>query len=83
MLSLLHILLAFTPLFYFLAEGLMNIPDELLEPGRIGLQIMTPWTIMIAWRRLNQGVMIKYGNSKSVAIKFPISIIGNLLEYLN
>jgi hypothetical protein len=29
---------------------------------------MTPWTFMIAWRRLNQGTMIKYGNSRSVAI---------------
>ena len=74
-LSLIHFLLAFTPLFYFLADGLMNVPDELLEPGRIGLQIMTPWTIMIAWRRLNQGVMIKYGNSKSVAIGTVIRLV--------
>ena len=74
-LSLIHLLLAFTPLFYFLADGLMNVPDELLEPGRIGLQIMTPWTIMIAWRRLNQGVMIKYGNSKSVAIGTVIRLV--------
>ena len=73
--SLIHFLLAFTPLFYFLADGLMNVPDELLEPGRIGLQIMTPWTIMIAWRRLNQGVMIKYGNSKSVAIGTVIRLV--------
>ena len=74
-LSLLHVLLAFTPLFYLLADGLMNIPKELLEPSRIGLQIMTPWTIMIAWRRLNQGVMIKYNNSKSVAIGTLIRLV--------
>ena len=36
---------------------------------------MTPWTIMIAWRRLNQGVMIKYGNSKSVAIGTVIRLV--------
>ena len=74
-LSLIHVLLAFTPVFYFLADDLMNVPNELLEPGRIGLQIMTPWTIMIAWRRLNQGVMIKYGNSKSVAIGTFIRLV--------
>ena len=66
-LSLIHILIAFTPLFYFVAEGLMNVPKSLLDPGKIGLQIMTPWTLMIAWRRLNQGVMIKHDNSKLVA----------------
>ncbi len=67
-LSALHLLVAFTPLYYGLAEGILRVPDALIEPGRIGLQIMTPWTFMIAWRRLNQGTMIKYGNSKGVAV---------------
>ncbi len=66
-LSTVHVLIAFTPLFYVVAGGLLKVPSELHEPGRIGLQIMTPWTLMIAWRRLNQGVMIKYGNSRAVA----------------
>ena len=74
-LSTLHILVAFTPLYYFLAEGLLKVPDELIEPGKIGLQIMTPWTFMIAWRRLNQGTMIKYGNSRSVAVGTGIRLI--------
>ena len=67
-LSLIHILIAFTPLFFFVAEDLMNVPKSLLLPGKIGLQIMTPWTLMIAWRRLNQGVMIRHGSSSLVAI---------------
>lgn len=67
-LSLIHILIAFTPLFFFVAEDLMNVPKSLLLPGKIGLQIMTPWTLMIAWRRLNQGVMIRHGSSNLVAI---------------
>ena len=74
-LSTLHILVAFTPLYYFLAEGLLKVPNALIEPGKIGLQIMTPWTFMIAWRRLNQGTMIKYGNSRSVAIGTAIRLI--------
>lgn len=68
LLSFIHILVAFTPLYYVLALNIINVPASLVEPGKIGLQIMTPWTFMIAWRRLNQGTMIKYGNSKSVAI---------------
>ena len=74
-LSLIHILIAFTPLFFFVAEQLMNVPKSLLGPGKIGLQIMTPWTLMIAWRRLNQGVMIKHGKSKMVAVGTLIRLI--------
>jgi len=74
-LSLIHILIAFTPLFFFIAEDLMNVPKPLLVPGKIGLQIMTPWTLMIAWRRLNQGVMIKHGSSNMVAIGTAIRLI--------
>ena len=74
-LSVLHILIAFTPLYFFMAERLLNVPQELIEPGRTGLQIMTPWTFMIAWRRLNQGTMIKYGNSRSVAVGTTIRLI--------
>jgi hypothetical protein len=67
-LSFIHVLIAFTPLYYVLALDLLNVPESLVEPGKLGLRIMTPWTFMIAWRRLNQGTMIKYGNSKSIAI---------------
>ena len=74
-LTLIHILIAFTPIFFFVARDLMNVPESLLEPGKIGLQIMTPWTLMIAWRRLNQGVMIKHGSSNMVAIGTSIRLI--------
>lgn len=74
-LTTIHVLIAFTPLFYMVVSGLLNVPEPLLEPGRIGLQIMTPWTFMIAWRRLNQGVMIKYGNSRAVAYGTVIRLV--------
>jgi len=74
-LSFIHILVAFTPLYYAMARELLNVPELLIEPGRIGLQIMTPWTFMIAWRRLNQGTMIKYGNSRAVAMGTAIRLV--------
>ena len=74
-LSAIHVLVAFTPLYYILAQELLNVPEVLIAPGRLGLQIMTPWTFMIAWRRLNQGTMIKYGNSKSVAVGTAIRLL--------
>jgi len=41
-LSALHIAVAFTPLFDLIAERLIHVPPEVIEPGRIGLRIMTP-----------------------------------------
>ena len=54
-LTVLHILIAFTPLYYVVAEDLIGAPAVIIEPARIGLMIMTPWTWSIAYRRFNQG----------------------------
>jgi hypothetical protein len=66
LLTALHVLVAFTPLYYFVAVGLIGAPAEIIEPARIGLMIMTPWTWSIAYRRFNQGVLIRFGHSRSV-----------------
>jgi hypothetical protein len=67
-LTVLHILVAFTPLYYFVAETLIGAPAEIIEPGRIGLMIMLPWTWAIAYRRFNQGVLIRFGHSITIGI---------------
>ncbi len=68
LLTALHILVVVTPLYYFVAESLLGAPAEIIEPARIGLLIMTPWTWTIAYRRLNQGVMIRFGHSNIIGI---------------
>lgn len=67
-LTILHLLVALTPVYYFVAKGLLGAPPEIIEPARIGLIIMTPWTWTIAFRRLNQGVMIRFGHSNIIGI---------------
>jgi hypothetical protein len=67
MLTILHIAIAFTPLYYFVVEGLIQAPSEIVEPARIGLMIMTPWTWSIAYRRFNQGVLIRFGHSGAIS----------------
>jgi hypothetical protein len=62
----LHVLVAFTPLYDFVAVRLLDVPPECLEPGRLGLRLMTPWTWSIASRRFQQGVLIRFGRSRSV-----------------
>jgi hypothetical protein len=66
LLTTLHVLIAFTPLYYFVSVGLISAPTEIIEPARMGLMIMTPWTWSIAYRRFNQGVLIRFGHSRAV-----------------
>jgi hypothetical protein len=67
-LTALHALVAFTPLYYVIVEGILGAPPEIVEPGRIGLMIMLPWTWSIAYRRFNQGVLIRFGHSRAVGV---------------
>lgn len=66
LLTFLHILVAFTPMYDFVVVRLLDVPQEIIESGRIGLRIMLPWTWSIAYRRFQQGVMIRFGHSKAV-----------------
>lgn len=76
-LTLLHFLLAFTPLYYTVVVGIMDPPAVIIEPARIGLMIMLPWTWTVAYRRLNQGVLIRNGRSKAISVGAVIRISAN------
>lgn len=67
-LSLLHVAIAFTPLYDFIVGKAIGAPTEIIEPARIGLMITLPWTWSIAYRRLNQGVLIRFGHSLAVGV---------------
>ena len=64
--TILHALVAFTPLYFFVVNNILGVPPELVGPARPGLMIMLPWTWTIAYRRFNQGVMIRFGHSDGV-----------------
>lgn len=65
-LTTVHILVAFTPLYYVLMETILAVPDEIIAPARYGLMIMTPWTFGTAYRRFQQGVLIRFDHSRTV-----------------
>jgi len=67
-LTALHVLVAFTPLYYVVVEEIIGAPPEIVEPARLGLMIMTPWTWSIAYRRFQQGVLIRFGHSRAVGL---------------
>ena len=66
LLTVLHAVLAFTPLFDWVAGAVIGVPEPVREPARIGLRIMLPWTLSIAYRRTQQGVLIRFGRARAV-----------------
>lgn len=82
-----HALIAFTPLYYPVVGGLIGVPAEVLEPARLGLMIMTPWSAGTAYRRFQQGVLIRFGHSRvviwgsvlRVSVDALVLVIGYLL----
>ncbi len=76
-LTAVHVLVAFTPLFDWIALDLIGVPGAIVEPGRIGMQIMTPWTWAIAYRRFQQGALIRCERSDLVAVGTVIRLLAN------
>ncbi|MEM6993692.1 MAG: hypothetical protein AAF721_24475 [Myxococcota bacterium] len=65
-LTAMHAVIAFTPVGDVLVRDVLGAPADVVEPARLGLIIMTPWTWAIAWRRFNQGVLIRFGRPGAV-----------------
>ena len=78
----LHLLLVFTPLYYVVVRGILGVPEVIVEPARIGLMIMTPWTWAIAYRRYHQGVLIRFGHFKAVGAGTVMRLSANGLVLL-
>lgn len=74
-LTIIHILVAFTPLYYVVVRNIIGSPEEIIEPARIGLMLMTPWTWSIGYRRFQQGVMIRFHNARAVWMGTLIRLI--------
>jgi hypothetical protein len=74
-LTLLYMMVVFTPLYYFIVEDLIGAPPEIVEPARLGMMVGLPWTFAVAYRRFHQGVMIRLGHSRTVTA-------GTMLRFL-
>ncbi|MDG2031110.1 MAG: hypothetical protein P8J45_08910 [Phycisphaerales bacterium] len=73
--TMFHIIIAFTPLYDLAVVPLLDIPEAVREPARRGLMIMTPWTWAIADRRTNQGMLIRFGYRSAVAIGTGVRLV--------
>ncbi len=76
-LTLLHVILVATPVYDFLANSVLHAPEEIVAPARLGLLITIPWTWSIAYRRFNQGILIRFGHSLRVGIGTGIRLVAD------
>jgi hypothetical protein len=72
-LTLVHLLVAATPLYGVVVRGAMGVPEEVAQQGRLALLTMLPWSFGTGVRRFLQGVMIRHGRPRVV-------IIGSMLR---
>ena len=67
-LTLVHLILAVTPAYYGILTGVLGIPERIADLSRVSFLWMTPWTAAIGYRRLWQGVLIRYGRTKQITV---------------
>lgn len=75
--TILHLIVSLTPLFGILVGGVIGAPPELVEPARLSFLLLTPWTAAIAYRRLWQGVMIRFGLTDQVGLTTVMRLIAS------
>lgn len=72
-----HFLVGWTPLFDVIVRDWMRVPDSIVEPVRLGMRLMVFWSAAIAWRRFQQGVLIRYGQTRFVGQGTLLRLLGS------
>ena len=81
-LTIIHMLVAFTPLYYFIVRTILRVPEEVIEPARTGLILMLPWAGSIAYRRFRQGILVRFGHTKRMSIGTIMRLVVDLVTVL-
>ncbi|MCL5999598.1 MAG: hypothetical protein M1546_26565 [Chloroflexi bacterium] len=71
-------LLVFTPLGQVFFVQVLDAPSPIALQALLALKVMLPWPLVVAWRRLHQGVLIRQGATRSVGY----STVGRLATIL-
>lgn len=74
-LTILHIILALTPLYAMLLKFVIGVPDDIIPISRKAFIWMFPWTAAVGYRRLWQGVLIRYGKTSVIPMTMVVRLI--------
>ena len=78
-LTLVHLLVALTPLYFFITRELFNLPEEVIAAARPGLILMLPWAGSIAYRRFHQGILVRFGHTKRMSFGTLLRLLSDLV----
>ena len=77
-LTIIHALLAFTPLWELAVVPAMDIPESVQEPARESFAWLLPWTWAIADRRFRQGLLIHFGMKQVIVFGTGIRLLATV-----
>ena len=77
-LTALHLLIAVTPLYYFVVRTILNVPEEVVVVARQGLIFMLPWAGSISYRRFHQGILVRFGHTKRMSFGTILRLISDV-----
>jgi Na+-driven multidrug efflux pump len=69
------LIVSLTPLYGLVVEGVMNIPPDVAARARPTLQILSFWSLPIAWRRAHQGVLIRAERTGIITVATGVRLI--------
>jgi O-antigen/teichoic acid export membrane protein len=69
------LLVSLTPLYGLVVRDLMNIPPDVAVRARPTLQILSFWSLPIAWRRAHQGVLIRTGRTGIITVATGVRLV--------
>ena len=77
-LTAIHILIAVTPLYFFVVRTILNIPEEVVGVARQGLIFMIPWAGSISYRRFHQGILVRFGHTRRMSFGTILRLISDV-----
>ena len=75
--TLLHALVALTPLGDWVIASVLSVPHDIAVAARPGMVLMLPWVWSIAWRRTGQGLLIRGGRSHLVGVGTFVRLVAS------
>ena len=77
-LTALHVLIAVTPLYFFVVRTVLNVPEEVVGVARQGLIFMIPWAGSISYRRFHQGILVRFGHTRRMSFGTILRLISDV-----
>jgi len=79
LITLVMLIVITPPVFYFITEGLIGLPNEVSRLTHIATIILIPWPGAIGYRRFYQGILINNNLTRRVAYGTVIRLLSMLL----